>query len=340
MKQKVSSEENSQSRHTVEGPGSQLRKARERQGLDLPKVAAQLHLNQSMVHALEWDDYEHLPAAVFVQGYLRKYARLLGIDEDAVILTYQELHPDAEQQPLPRNQPDEVALELHNEHRLVRYIVWGSVLVIGVVIFFWWQGRMDSSVPPTSPGDEREVIEPDFPSAEGTGLRLPPQEQLPAIDNAPMESAPAAVISPSATTSESMPLPSSTVTPAASEPVQETLAMPENRPPVMPGERAAVEQEPTALGESTSAAATASGLVVFEFTGPCWVEVRDASGRARILGVMRTGVRRSLDARQGPFRIVIGDIYAARLSVRGEAYDLRRHARGKVARFTLDPSRL
>jgi hypothetical protein len=55
---------------------------------------------------------------------------------------------------------------------------------------------------------------------------------------------------------------------------------------------------------------------------------------------MRDGVSRSLDAQLGPFRVVIGDIKAARLSVNGEAYDLTRHTRGKVARFTLDPSRL
>jgi cytoskeleton protein RodZ len=58
MKQKTASEENSQSESTVNGPGSQLRKARERKGLEQAKVAAQLHLSQSIIQALERDDYD------------------------------------------------------------------------------------------------------------------------------------------------------------------------------------------------------------------------------------------------------------------------------------------
>ena len=56
--------------------------------------------------------------------------------------------------------------------------------------------------------------------------------------------------------------------------------------------------------------------------------------------MMRDGTSRRLDAELGPFRVVIGDIQVARLSVNGDDYDLTRHTRGKVARFTLDPSRL
>jgi cytoskeleton protein RodZ len=96
-----------------------------------------------------------------------------------------------------------------------------------------------------------------------------------------------------------------------------------------------VPEEPPAAPVSA-----AEGVVVFEFSGPCWVEVRDNTGRARIIGMMRDGIRRRLDAQLAPFRVVIGDIQVARVSVNGEAYDLGRHTRGKVARFTLDPSRL
>jgi cytoskeleton protein RodZ len=68
--------------------------------------------------------------------------------------------------------------------------------------------------------------------------------------------------------------------------------------------------------------------------------VRDPTGRARIIGEMRSGVRRTLNAQLGPFNVVIGDVNAASLTINGTAYDLSRHARGKVARFTLDPSQM
>ena len=349
MKQKQAPEENSPSQQTVDGPGSQLRKARERKGLEQSKMAAQLHLSQSMIQALEWDDYEKLPAAVFVQGYLRNYARLLEVDEDAVIQAYQELNPNAEQGPLPRSQPDDVAKELHSENRLTRLITWLVLLVLGVLIFFWWQGQMESTeTPPTvePPNEEIETTftplqQEDMALPQGELLAPPPQEpeRLPPF---PADDLPAAAVEETPAAEQ----PQATGTGALTQPEPFIEQAPDNEVarPVVPELAASVPEtafDPLPETEAEPVAPTgAEGVVVFEFTGPCWVEVRDATGRARIIGVMRDGVRRSLAAGLGPFRVVIGDIQAARLSVNGEEYDLQRHTRGKVARFTLDPSRL
>jgi cytoskeleton protein RodZ len=342
MKQKTSSENNSQSHKTVDGPGSQLRKARERQGLEQAKMAAQLHLSQSMIQALEWDDYEKLPAAVFVQGYLRNYARLLGVEENAIIHAYQELHPNVEQQPLPRNQPDEVAQELHSDHRLIRFTTWGVLLMLGVLVFFWWQGRMESPEPPTPTVDESEAIEP--------GFALPPQDEVTPAEEAGFapireserESGPAAIeAEPTVPTAEA-PSPEPSSISLSSESEQQEEAAPISEAAETPATSLSTEREPLPEEaiEPEAPATMPDGLLVFEFLGPCWMEVRDATGRARIVGVMREGMRRRLDAQLGPFRVVIGDIHAVRLSVNGEIYDLGRHTRGKVARFTLDPSKL
>jgi cytoskeleton protein RodZ len=342
MKHKTVPEEHIPSDNTVDGPGSQLRKARERKGLEQTKVASQLHLSESMIKALEWDDYEHLPAAVFVQGYLRKYARLLAIDEEAIIQAYQELQPDTDQQPLARNQPDAVAKELHNDHRLIRYITWIVLVALGVLIFFWWQGRMDSTESPQQTEENRDTIEPAFAPPQEDELKLPQDETLPPIrepDVQPPSSMSEVPLAPADEETPPQPVapepvPTEAERTEALAPVSETPATPVSEIPaeIVPLPEAEIEPEmPTPIS---------GGLVVFEFTGPCWVEVRDASGRARIIGVMREGMRRSLDAQLGPFRVVIGDIQEARLSVNGKEYDLRRHTRGKVARFTLDPSRL
>lgn len=339
MKQKSASEEKSPSENTVNGPGSQLRKARERKGLDQAKVAAQLHLSQSIIQALERDDYDKLPAAVFVQGYLRKYARLLGVDEDATISAYQELHPDAEQQPLPRNQPDEVARELHNDNRLITYVTWGVLLILGLLIFFWWQSRMDSTEGPSvSSGEEQEVIERDFSPVRDSGLTPSREETSAPIPEPRTQEVPAAIDTPLPLAAEEPSPPASDLAPATNEPVE--VLPPVEQAPVSAAGATTAGQAPDAGVETEAPQAASAGLVVFEFSGPCWVEVRDATGRARVIGVMRAGTRRSLDAQLGPFRVVIGDIHAVRLNVNGEAYDLRRHTRGKVARFTLDPSRL
>jgi cytoskeleton protein RodZ len=66
-------------------PGRHLREAREHQGLTAEDVAERLHLQPGQVEALENDDYTHFPAAIFVSGYLRSYARLLGLDADPLV---------------------------------------------------------------------------------------------------------------------------------------------------------------------------------------------------------------------------------------------------------------
>lgn len=342
MKHKTNPEEKVPAENTIDGPGSQLRKARERKGLEQSKIAAQLHLSQDMIKALEWDDYEKLPAAVFVQGYLKNYARLLGVDEAVVIRAYQDLQPDSDQQPLPRNQPDDVARELHSDHRLIRYTVWGVLLAVGVLIFFWWQGRMNQAEPPATADETRDLIEPAFSPAAEDALSLAPEQDSPAVQDVPDNPAPVTLenrIVPSADfTPQTEPATGSSLAP--SEPEVETAPMAE-----APSYPAVSEEVPsletaeleTSLAQEQSAVA---GMVVFEFTGPCWVEVRDVNGRARIIGVMREGTRRSLGTQLGPFRVVIGDINVARVSVNGEAYNLQQHTRGKVARFTLDPSKL
>jgi cytoskeleton protein RodZ len=105
-------------------------------------------------------------------------------------------------------------------------------------------------------------------------------------------------------------------------------------------ETASLTGTPEVTSDTALEPVAATGSVLFEFIGNCWIEVRDASGRARILGVKSEGLRRILNLNAGPFKVVIGDIHAVKVSVNGKPYNLRAHARGKVARFTLDPSRL
>lgn len=68
--------------------GARLRVAREQRDLSPENVAKQLRLDVTVVNALENDDREHLPAPIFVQGYLRSYARLLGLPENELANDY------------------------------------------------------------------------------------------------------------------------------------------------------------------------------------------------------------------------------------------------------------
>lgn len=60
--------------------GEQLRAARERQALELLTVARALRIPLKTLDALERGDFSSLPADVYVRGFLKQYATVLGLD--------------------------------------------------------------------------------------------------------------------------------------------------------------------------------------------------------------------------------------------------------------------
>ncbi|MCL5668952.1 MAG: DUF4115 domain-containing protein [Gammaproteobacteria bacterium] len=69
--------------------GQRLRRAREAQGLKIEAVAEQLRIDVTRLKALECDDFSPFPAAVFVRGYVRGYARLFALPETELIALYE-----------------------------------------------------------------------------------------------------------------------------------------------------------------------------------------------------------------------------------------------------------
>ena len=65
--------------------GSRLREAREQQVLAVEDVAARLKVPPRYITALESGDVGSLPEPAFVRGYVRSYARLLHLDEAALL---------------------------------------------------------------------------------------------------------------------------------------------------------------------------------------------------------------------------------------------------------------
>lgn len=82
-------------------PGKRLQNARQSMSLSEQDVARRLHLSVSVIKALEGDDYERLPEPAFVKGYIRNYARLVGVPADEVANLYQQIAAEEQQAPLP-----------------------------------------------------------------------------------------------------------------------------------------------------------------------------------------------------------------------------------------------
>ncbi len=121
-----------ESHETRAGPGQQLRQAREAQGLAIAQVAAELHLGENQIDALESERFELIGAPVFVRGHLRNYASLLKLDSERLLGHMQPLGTD----PSPAAVSTEVELAMQRDRR-VRRIKLAAGFVIAVVVLFY-----------------------------------------------------------------------------------------------------------------------------------------------------------------------------------------------------------
>ncbi len=71
------------------GPGSGLRREREKRGLGVVEAAEKLHLDPSVVEALESDRFAAIGPAVFAKGHLKQYAALLNLPAEQVMAAYE-----------------------------------------------------------------------------------------------------------------------------------------------------------------------------------------------------------------------------------------------------------
>ena len=124
-----------------EKPGAQLAFLREKKGYTPEYVAEKLHLRIRLVELLEADIYDKLPQPVFVKGYIRAYAKLLGIAADPLITAFNALHGEERKTERTlwqsRREPS-----MHE--RLVRWITGLIVLIVFVTLVFVWQSNNNS----------------------------------------------------------------------------------------------------------------------------------------------------------------------------------------------------
>jgi len=296
-----------------ESPGRRLRVQRQSRGIEVERIAAQLHLRVAAVEALEQDRYQDLPGPVFVAGYLRNYARLLGLDPEPLIGAFRAANPDPEPiglrvSTLPRQ-------EFGSGHILVRLISFGLLAAVIAMLAFWWQNRaelLSTATDSDAPGAALATPANRAPEAPAPGAAAGAALAL------PLQAAPAGSPEPETAPAGTLVLP-----PAVDRPQGPATANPEPGPGSAPTEPAA------------EAPANPSEVAV-TFSGPSWINVRDATGATVLAGEMRKGDTRVLGGTP-PYSLVIGNPGAAQLSVGGRPVDLAGRARGKVARFKFDP---
>lgn len=299
-----------QSPSVADRPGRRLAQARKARGLTVEEVAAHLRLNLSTLRALEADDYARLPPAAYVSGYLRAYARMLGLNE-----------AEATSAAVAASEPT-IGSVSHSHGgqvratdapvRIVTYIVVGGLLVLSSV---WW--LMQNEEVPPAPMPELVVTE--------QAAEVPPAEDSAA--------SPAAVVEPPMAEIAVGALPSA-VAPVATPPP--LAAAPALEPAVAPAPEPKIEEpaKPTAPPPPPLTPDIPQSKIALEFSADCWVEVVDASGRQLAYAVYPTG--RALTLRgEAPFKVFFGYSPGVQVFFNGELFDHMPFQRRDTARFKL-----
>ena len=68
--------------------GAHLKNIREMKGITIDEIAQKTRIRASYLKALEEENFGQLPAEVFSKGFLKAYAKYLGLDPDVVIRNY------------------------------------------------------------------------------------------------------------------------------------------------------------------------------------------------------------------------------------------------------------
>ncbi len=71
--------------------GEKLRQAREERGITLSEVAEQTRISSLYLESIEHDDYRNLPGGIFNKGFVKTFAKYVGVDEQEALADYARL---------------------------------------------------------------------------------------------------------------------------------------------------------------------------------------------------------------------------------------------------------
>ena len=278
--------------------GAQLRAAREARGIALSEVAATLKLGVRQLEALERGDWQVLPGATFVRGFVRNYARFVQIDPlplmsqlDAVLeKPVSRLgEADSQQTAMPQG-----GSGISRRDRMV--VLSGGLLVVFAALVYFllpndlsvWRDSVQELISSLARKDEVAPVavvepapasEPVFPPGTTPQQVMNPQAETPAAD---------------------------AVAPQAAMPVAEKSLQVAGAPDMR-----------------------------FVFEKESWVEVRDRDGKVIFSQRGQAASEQSVSG-QGPFSLVVGFAPGVKLFWHGQTVDLAPYTRGDVARLVLE----
>ncbi|EGR2044076.1 cytoskeleton protein RodZ [Vibrio parahaemolyticus] len=298
--------------------GTLLKNKRESLGMTQKQVADRLRLRVSVIEDIENNRFESQQVATFTRGYLRSYAKFVGLDEKVVLVALEQTadvkpkEQEIEMQSFSRKTKH----EKHNSRiMLLTWVI--AIVIIGISAAWWWQNQQENSLAQVVAEANVETSQPS--ADEIADIDLMTEEEL-------IASTPAELAASNNTASESSINAAQTDEVVSAETEESTTE---------------ATQEPVAVIEAAEEVQDTSPVVpegmtllTMKFKADCWIQVKDTNGKTLVSGTQKPGQDVELTGK-APFKVILGAPEGVTMTFASEPVDLSGYTSGKVARFTL-----
>lgn len=326
-------------------PGHLLREAREERGYSQKEVARDLHLTSKVIDALEESNFDIISSSLFARGYIRSYARHLGLDGQALVAEFDAIYgvPNQNKKPMPgvhqlgqQSKPGDTWVKLIS-----------IIFVIGLVVasVLWWQHQNGGSMLQRlnnvtlsntaadlvveSLGEDDNSSDMELLAANPSEVGVTVSDDQAAATEAPVQTLDVAeivAVKPIVTAlSEAV-----SVSPEMSD-VSDSSAL---NPEIIAVPAVAQTEESTGAAD-VAALGPNEALLMMAFDKDCWVEIKDGNGKMILSDLYASGstIEQVVTA---PIEILLGrSSGVTQMTFNGEVIDLKPHTRKDIARLTL-----
>lgn len=312
------------------GPGTRLQAARIEQSLSVEDLANRMHLNASIIRAIEENDFEEITAPIFVKGYLRAYARIVKLNEDEVIKQYLDSYSNEDPPIITSNH---MASEISSDDARVKWTTYLVILGLLVLLAVWWWKKDQN---------KSDLYSLDAQPAQSE--RMQDSAQAPLVEQAVngsvafgfeqtfIEPAPAGqVVAPTEITA---PVPKPEVVPVstlnagaevlapAAEEIELEVQAQQTQIPAEPSARQSYGVGETAEGVSTQRQAPmGSDSIDIIVHADTWADIKDSGGHRLVYDLLRASQTVKVTG-MAPFAVFFGNGHGVELSFNREPIDI------------------
>lgn len=309
--------------------GEVLAAQRELKKMSVSEAASQLRLGVRQINALEANDFTKLPEPMITRGFIRNYARLLGLDAEPLIHAHRALSGV--------DQPHSLNISSANisiaNHQVTPWlkIILSSLVVLLIVLGLSYYAKhpFNNAAQPAESATKISSLTENS-SAETPGTVVAPVEDKLPEPALPIAERMAENALPE-TSSQSQTLDGATTLTTVTPKIEGQAAPSE----VIKNPTEVVKNE-VAKDVQSTAAIPANAQLEFElsFTEPSWVSVVDGDNKEIYSKLNAAGASEKI-AGKPPLKLHIGNATGTKVNYKGKLVDLGQYTRNNIARLTL-----